>query len=366
MKTATLGEVAECLDRLRVPVTESERAPGDVPYYGANGQQGWIDRAIFNEPLVIVAEDGGHFANPSRGVAYRIDGPSWVNNHGHVLRSTSAIDTDYLFQVLRNYDFRPYISGSTRSKLTQKQLLKAEIPLPPFPEQRRIAAILDHADALRAKRRQVLTHLQSVLPSQFAATLAQSEHIDVPLAEVAEIWDCPHSTPKWTDAGAVCLRTPNLTAGGWRWDDTRYVDEEQFAKRSKGGGVRPGDIILSREGTVGIAAIVQAGMRVCMGQRLVQVRPRPDELLPEWALAYLLTALHPSRIARVMVGSTAQHLNVKDLRALPVPVPSLDVQRAFAGQAGQVERGLGTATRAIAADDELFASLQSRAFRGEL
>jgi len=67
-----IDDITECLDRLRRPVTESDRKPGNVPYYGANGQQGWIDTALFDEPLVLVAEDGGYFDAPERGVAYRI------------------------------------------------------------------------------------------------------------------------------------------------------------------------------------------------------------------------------------------------------------------------------------------------------
>src|SRR3546814_4107270 len=108
---------------LRKPVTAKDRNPGDVPYYGANGQQGWIDKPIFDEPLVLVAEDGGHFDHPERGVAYRIDGPAWVNNHAHILRAKSGeLDTEYLHRALRHFDFLPYISGSTRAKLTQGQL----------------------------------------------------------------------------------------------------------------------------------------------------------------------------------------------------------------------------------------------------
>jgi hypothetical protein len=62
--TATLGQVTECLDRLRKPVKESERRAGAIPYFGANGPQGWIDAAIFDEPLILIAEDGGHFDAP--------------------------------------------------------------------------------------------------------------------------------------------------------------------------------------------------------------------------------------------------------------------------------------------------------------
>jgi type I restriction enzyme, S subunit len=84
-----LGEVVCFLDSKRKPVKESERRLGPYPYYGANGQQGTIDDYLFDEPLVLLAEDGGFFDQPDRGIAYRISGKTWVNNHAHVLRPKS-------------------------------------------------------------------------------------------------------------------------------------------------------------------------------------------------------------------------------------------------------------------------------------
>ena len=144
-----LGEVVEFLDSKRRPVKEADRKPGPFPYYGANGQQGTIDAYIFDEPLVLLAEDGGFFDAPERGICYRISGKTWVNNHAHVLRPNKNLDIAFLCRVLENYDVRPFISGTTRSKLTKGQAEKIEIPFPPLEEQRRVAAILDEADLLR-------------------------------------------------------------------------------------------------------------------------------------------------------------------------------------------------------------------------
>ena len=87
--------------------------------------------------------------------------------------------------------------------------------------------------------------------------------------------------------------------------------------------------MLSREGTVGIAAIVPPAMIACMGQRLVQIKPNTDKTLSEYLLWYLLQVLDPDRISHIMVGSTAQHLNVKDLKQIKVPLPPLGEQHLF-------------------------------------
>jgi type I restriction enzyme S subunit len=95
-----IATLIELLDHMRVPVNGDERAgrPGTVPYYGANGQQGWIDRPLFDEPLILLAEDGGNFEEfATRPIAYRISGPAWVNNHAHIIRAAAQTDQGFLF-----------------------------------------------------------------------------------------------------------------------------------------------------------------------------------------------------------------------------------------------------------------------------
>lgn len=171
-----IHEITECLDRFRKPVTAKDRVAGDVPYYGANGQQGWIDRSIFNEPLVLVAEDGGHFDRPERGVAYRIDGPAWVNNHAHILRARSdLIETEYLHRALRHFDFMPYISGSTRAKLTQGQLNAVPLLVPPVCLQKkfadRVERIQAHVALAHRSAEQFETFFSSLQQRAFSGTL---------------------------------------------------------------------------------------------------------------------------------------------------------------------------------------------------
>ena len=147
-----LSEAVEFLDSRRKPVKASDRVEGAYPYYGANGQQGTINDYIFDEPLVLLAEDGGHFGISGRKVAYSISGKTWVNNHAHVLKPKSKICLNFLCRQLEFYDVSRYITGSTRGKLTKADASRIKVCLPPIEEQRRIAAILDKADSIRRKR----------------------------------------------------------------------------------------------------------------------------------------------------------------------------------------------------------------------
>jgi type I restriction enzyme, S subunit len=166
LEVIELADAVEFLDSRRVPVREELRKPGPYPYYGANGRQGTIDGYIFDEPLVLLAEDGGHFGSKEKPIAYYVEGKCWVNNHAHVMRTKQGCDPHYLHHILSFYDVSRYVTGSTRPKLTKGNAESISIPLPPIPEQKRIAAILEKADRLRRMRRYASelsdTFLQSV------------------------------------------------------------------------------------------------------------------------------------------------------------------------------------------------------------
>lgn len=128
-----LGEVFEILDSRRVPLNAGERAgmAGSYPYYGANGVVDHIDRWIFDDDLVLLAEDGGNFDDfAKRPVAYRVRGKCWVNNHAHVLKARSEHLRSFAFHSLVHKDIRGFIKGSTRSKLTQGGMRRIVMAVP--------------------------------------------------------------------------------------------------------------------------------------------------------------------------------------------------------------------------------------------
>jgi type I restriction enzyme S subunit len=280
----------------------------------------------------------------------------------------------YLFYYCRTLEslFRHQGSSTTLPLLPKGRFQEIKIPLPPLEEQKKIAEILDQAEELRRKRKEAIAQLDTLTQSIFIEMFG--DPVKNPkgwktksLRDICdEINDCPHSTPSWTKNGVICLRTSNLTKGGWNWDDTRFVSNETYHERSKRGYILPNDIILSREGTVGIAAIVTSEIKVCMGQRLVQVRPSFSVLTSEFTLQHLLYALDPTRIGKLMVGSTSQHLNVKELRDLKIPLSPLSLQKEFTQRVEAIEELKKSHRASLSELDALFASLQHRAFRGEL
>jgi type I restriction enzyme S subunit len=140
--------VCNVLDNKRVPLNDEQRTSGIYPYCGANGIVDYIDRYIFDEDLILIAEDGGNFDQyETRPIAYWMSGKYWVNNHAHVLKAKNEYNQKYIFYQLEHKDITDYIVGGTRTKLTRAQLDKIEISMPStYAEQQAIATILNDMD----------------------------------------------------------------------------------------------------------------------------------------------------------------------------------------------------------------------------
>ena len=137
---------AQCLDSFRKPVNASDRSEmqGDIPYYGATGQVGWINDYLTNEHLVLLGEDGAPFLDYEKNKAYIIKGKAWVNNHAHILKSFYGEDSNlYLMHYLNVFNYHGYVNGSTRLKLTQESMNSIPVPLAPIDEQQRIVSRIE-------------------------------------------------------------------------------------------------------------------------------------------------------------------------------------------------------------------------------
>ena len=140
-----LENVAKVLDNLRKPINSNERNSRIAnkhenelfPYYGATGQVGFIDDYLVDGTFLLLGEDGAPFLDKYAIKSYPIKGKCWVNNHAHILEP--QCDFDYLMYYLNHVDYKDYVNGSTRLKLTQSDMRSIIILLPPLTEQKRIS-----------------------------------------------------------------------------------------------------------------------------------------------------------------------------------------------------------------------------------
>ena len=154
-----LRRCVRCLDGRRIPLNAEERAErqGDYPYWGAGTIVDYIDDYLFDEPLVLLGEDGAPFFDDSREVAFFVNERVWVNNHIHVLRPRDGWSPRFLMHMLNAVDFSRYITGSTRDKLTQAEMDDIRIPSATKAQQDELVAELD---ALERRATELRTRLE--------------------------------------------------------------------------------------------------------------------------------------------------------------------------------------------------------------
>jgi type I restriction enzyme M protein len=126
-----LGDVyLENLDSKRKPVTKSVRTNGEYPYYGASGIVDYVEEYIFNEPLLLISEDGANLITRNTPIAFSVDGKIWVNNHAHILKFNTSITQKYIENYINQIDISKFVTGSAQPKLNQQNLNLIPIPVP--------------------------------------------------------------------------------------------------------------------------------------------------------------------------------------------------------------------------------------------
>ena len=142
----TVESLSINLDSRRVPITQADRVPGPYPYYGASGIVDYVADFIFEEPLLLISEDGANLLARTLPIAFSICGKTWVNNHAHILKCHNEAGRIYLETLINILDISSYVTGSAQPKLNQKQLNSIPIMLPPLELQQEFADFVAQVD----------------------------------------------------------------------------------------------------------------------------------------------------------------------------------------------------------------------------
>ena len=147
-KEYNFDEICINFDKKRIPLSSQERSgrQGSYRYFGAQGVIDYIDDFIFDGDYILLAEDGENLKSRKQSLVQRVSGKFWVNNHAHILSGNEICSTEFLYYLLTNLDFTPFITGSAQPKLSQQSLSKIFVKVPPLAEQQRIAKILSSLD----------------------------------------------------------------------------------------------------------------------------------------------------------------------------------------------------------------------------
>jgi type I restriction enzyme S subunit len=306
----------------------------------------------FEADDVLLARITPCFENGKLAVAPEIpNGWGYATTEVYAMRS-GRLRSEYLAYCLKTHDVRgPLLrsmEGATGRMRVPKEALEAlPIPVPPLEEQgwivQRIEDLLvrisQGVEILGATSEALHTLRRSVLKTSFPSSPEALPPADatgfIPLADLClAVVDCEHKTaPRDPEGQAFSIGTGNLRNGRMLLDQAKRVSDETYAAWSRRMTLRHRDIVLAREAPVGEVGIVPAGVKACLGQRTVLLRPDETKIQAEYLLFQFQAPELRSQMTRLSGGSTVEHLNVGDIRTLRIPSPpSLGEQRRIVGR----------------------------------
>ncbi|HOW61334.1 MAG TPA: restriction endonuclease subunit S [Candidatus Contendobacter sp.] len=376
-RTVALGDLCDILDSKRKPITKRDRKSGEYPYYGATGIQDFVEGFLFDEPLVLVGEDGAKWAS-GENTAFAIEGKCWVNNHAHVLRPNRALLNDnWLIHFLVYSDLSPFVSGLTVPKLNQGNLREIPIPLPPLPEQHRIVAILDEAfDGIataKANAEKNLQNARALFESHLQSVFTERGEgwVDRQLASLCLEITVGHVGPmkkEYKENGVPFLRSQNIRPFEVSMDNAMFIDDT-FHRVLKKSQLRPGDLAIVRTGYPGTAAVIPPELPDSNCSDLVIVRPG-KEINPHFLAAFFNSAFGKQLVLGKIVGAAQKHFNITAAKEVMLHVPPMEVQHSIIEKADslreETQRLESLYQQKLTALDDLKKSLLHQAFSGKL
>ena len=295
-----------------------------------------------------------------------------------VLRPAAGkLDGGYAFQWVKSpafvNDMVSMATGASYPAVSDRIVLESKIPLPPLPEQRRIAAILDQADALRAKRREALAQLDSLTQSIFVEMFG--DPVKNPMGWecrtldqlTTKVTDGEPLNPKLSESGMPIVMAVNVLEDRIALEKAKRVDYslgQQFRKKC---GPEVGDLfIVGRGATIGRLCRINQSDVFCLMGSVILLKPDRDVLDERFLSGMLALPSMHAMLYKTSGSSAQQAIYLKDVKKLICPLPPLPLQQTFATRIQAVESLKATHRAALTESNALFASLQHRAFAGQL
>ena len=287
----------------------------------------------------------------------------------------------YLFHLLTSEDYKDFIGalsdGANINNLKFNDLKRFSVPVPSMAEQQRIVGILDEAfeglATAKAKAEKNLKNARGLFESYLQSVFTQRGPgwVERHLKDVCEkITDGTHQTPTYYHEGTVFLSSKNVTSGKINWENVKYIDDRQHNEMHKRVAPRVNDILLAKNGTTGVAAIVDRDVTFDIYVSLALLRPR-DDVVPQLLLHFINSPVAKRQFNKRLKGIGVPNLHLEEIREVVIAFPkALAEQRATAAKLDdlrvETQRLASVYERKLAALEVLKKSLLHHAFTGQL
>ena len=261
-------------------------------------------------------------------------------------------------------------SWVNQASITKDQLSSLSLPLPPLDEQRRIATILDKADALRRKRKRALDLLDSLKQSTFVEMFGDaqtSSYEIIPLSDATnKITDGAHFTPTYTEDGIPFLRVTDIQSQRIDWSSVKRIPKSEHEVLIERCRPEIGDVLLSKNGTIGISKLIDWPDEFSIFVSLCLIKTDKKKMNGLYLRDYLRTGTAQRQLRQHAKTGTVTNLHLVEIRDLKIPLPTLTEQAKWSEVSAMLQARSDLMGEAVAGTAKLFSSLQSRAFSGQL
>lgn len=293
-----------------------------------------------------------------------------VNQHiFRVVPNTLKIDPAFLRHMLSGalVSMERHLHGATLKHINRAEFLSTLIPVPPLDEQRRIAAILDHANSLASARRIVGTRLEELIINTFHHMFGNLPACHKLMDGCVRITDGTHQTPTWTDSGVPFIFITNITSGEIDFTTKKFISVETWQELTRRTPINIGDVLYSTVGvTYGMPAVVRSAQRFAFQRHIAHIKPNSDVLHPDFLATMLASPLVKRQADRVARGAAQPTVNLSDIRDFDVVIPPFKLQQQFVSRVAAIRDSRAQAAAALEAHLGLFDGLRARALSGQL
>ncbi|MCU4177314.1 restriction endonuclease subunit S [Carboxylicivirga sp. N1Y90] len=333
---------------------------------------------------IIIEKSGGSPTQPvGRVVYFDKEGVYLCNNFTSVLRpKQELVFPKYLLYILfSNHKFG--VTNGFQNKTTgiinlqlPRYISNLQIPLPPLPTQKKIAAILDAADALRNKTQQIISEYDQLAQSIFLEMFGDPSLFEnKSIAEIASeekysLSSGPFgsnlTSKHYTNSGVIILRGTNISSGRLDLSNVKYVSEEK-AIELKRSLIKPGDIVIIAVGSSGKALQVPLVLeKAVMSQNFNKITPNLQKALPTYLEYCFNSQLVQNQFAKEMTDTVRTFLSLTKIKEVKIPLPPITLQTQFSEKIALIEQQKELAKQSLAESEDLFSALLQKAFKGEL
>lgn len=342
--------IGECVvEKKKSPVKVDDAANFGLYPFFTSGE------AVLQHDCKLIDGENLYLATGGMANVKYFNGEAAYSTDTYVLGTKENICPKFMYYVLlflRQYIDINYFQGSGLKHLQKKDFKHHEIIIPESKdEQQRIADALSKLDDSLSKTQSLIDKYELIKRGLMQDLLTfgidsegnvRSEKThkfkDSPLGRIPEEWDCeelrksfkeiedcPHTTPEYLKHGVLVARTFCIKDGEYLLEESSYVSEEEYLTRISRIEPKPGDVIFTREAPIGEAFVIPEGMRICLGQRVMILRPS-ERLIPNYFVFQNYGDKMQSLYRGMVGGTTVNHLNVKDVKELWITIPVKDEQ----------------------------------------